>query len=128
MDFYPKKDGGAERTDWKRVCGRGRPTRASLPSSYAGVTKKKCKLHRRRRASPNDKRTATQIDFTKNEPNERSGIHEEENEIAFKGAVAVSCAKSSAHAFRKNRGNENDGIVVGWYKFSFSLDGTRHIY
>ena len=51
-----------------------------------------------------------------------------ENEIAFKGAVAVSCAKSSAHAFWGNRGNENDGILVGWYKFSLSLDRTRHIH
>ena len=51
MDFYPKRDGGAGRTDWKRVRLLGAYPNPSLPS-YAGVTKKKCKQGGRQTSSP----------------------------------------------------------------------------
>ena len=103
MDFYPRKDGGAERTDWKRVCGRGRPTRASLPSSYAGVTKKKCKLHRRRRRRRRmiNGRRRKSISQRTNRTNDREYTRRKmKSPSKVRSGISVNCAKSSAHALR----------------------------
>ena len=77
MDFYPKRNGGAERTDWKRVRREGLPVEPELePSILRGSDQKEMQADMDIVADHDDKRTAAQIDFTKNDRTERTNDKE----------------------------------------------------